>query len=178
MESIEAPVLIVGAGPVGMTAALLLERMGVRAMVVERRTHTQRAPAAHVVNARTFEICRQAGVDMNAVAAASKSPADADFTYWVTKLGGEVLGKLPFERQDDDVLAVTPTPLRNLSQHRFEPILLDALRTAGAAPVRFGDRWDACEQDADGVTSVVTELSTGKTFQVRSRFVVAADGAG
>ena len=50
----------------------------------------------------------------------------------MTRLGGEVLGRLPYERQGDEVLAVTPTPLRNLSQHRFEPILLDAL----AAPRR------------------------------------------
>ena len=178
MQPIDVPVLIVGAGPVGVMTALLLRRLGVAARVVERRDRPQRAPAAHVVNARTFEICRQAGVDMEAIAAAAKPPADAGFTYWVTKLGGEVLGRLPFERQDDDVLALTPTPLRNLSQHRFEPILLDALRASGAQAPHFGERWESAEADADAVTSTVTEIESGRRYEVRSRYLVAADGAG
>ncbi len=176
METVD--VLVVGAGPVGLMTALLLRRLGVDARVVERRSGVQRAPAAHVVNARTFEICRQTGVDMDALAAASQSPADSGATWWVTRLGGEVLGRLPYERQGDDVLAVTPTPLRNLSQHRFEPILLDAVRASGAEPPRYGHRWTSAEADADGVTSQITEVATGRQYAVRSRFVVAADGAG
>lgn len=176
MTTDEVPVLIVGAGPTGLMAALLLRRLGVDACVVERRTGPQRAPAAHVVNARTFEICRQAGVDMDAIAAASASPADAGATLWVTKLGGEVLGRLRFERQDDDVLAHTPTPLRNLAQHRFEPILLDALKDAGAPAPRWGHRWTQATADADGVTS---QIAAGDgTYAIRSRYVIAADGAG
>src|SRR5262245_42878517 len=115
-ERIEVPVLIVGGGPTGVMTALLLRRLGIDALTVERRSGPQRAPAAHVVNARTFEICRQAGVDMDAIDAVAKSPADAGHTYWVTKLGDEILGGLRFERQNDDVLAFTPTPLRHLSQ--------------------------------------------------------------
>src|SRR4051794_12293622 len=111
--------------------AILLARQGVACRVVERRPSLQRAPAAHVVNARTFEICRAAGVDMAALAAVSTPPADGGAVYWMTTLAGEELGRLPFERQDDDVLAVTPTPLRNLSQHEFEPILLATLRGLG-----------------------------------------------
>ncbi len=174
METCE--VLIVGAGPTGTMAALLLHRMGISARVVERRADLQAAPAAHVVNARTFEICRQAGVDMHAIAAACKSPADAGWTRWVTRLGGEVLGSLPFERQGDDTLSLTPTPLRNLSQHRYEPILLDALTRSGAEPVRFGHRWVGATQDAAGVTSSVVDGE--RHYPIRSRYLVAADGAG
>src|SRR5262249_29435377 len=121
---------------------------------------------------------RQAGVDMDAIAAAAKPPTDAGSTYWVTKLGGEVLGCLPFERQDDSVLAVTPTPLRNLSQHRFEPILLDALRASRADAPCFGHRWMSAEVDADGVTSIAREVASGREYEIRSRYVVACDGAG
>jgi 2-polyprenyl-6-methoxyphenol hydroxylase-like FAD-dependent oxidoreductase len=177
MDRIETPVLIVGAGPVGLMAGLLLAQHGIASHIVERRAGAQRAPAAHAVNARTFEICRQAGVDMDAIQAASLDPADAGFTYWVTKLGGEVLGRLPYERQNEEVLAFTPTPLRNLSQHRFEPILLDSLKQSGTAP-RYGHRWDAAEQDEGGVTSRITELETGRVYEVRSRYLLAADGAG
>lgn len=175
MEDVD--VLIVGAGPTGAMLGLLLQRLGVAARIVERRTAPSQAPAAHAINARTFEICRQAGVDMEAIAAASQSPADAGETHWVTRLGGEILGSLPYERQDDDVLSLTPTPLRNLSQHRFEPILLDALRASGAAEPCWGERWTSATQDADGVTSQVTDAS-GRTRQIRSKYLLGADGAG
>ena len=111
-----APVLIVGAGPAGLMSALLLEAQGVETLVVERRDGPQPAPAAHVVNARTFEICRAAGVDMNAVAECSIDPSDGGWVYFQSKLGGRDFGRLPFERQGDDQLSLTPTPLRNLSQ--------------------------------------------------------------
>ena len=175
---LETPVLIVGAGPTGMMAALLLARLGIRSVVVERRDGPQRAPAAHVINARTFEICRAAGVDMAAIAAASRPPADGGVVRWVTTLAGEELGHLPFERQDDAVLAVTPTPLRNLSQHRFEPILLDALRAHPDGEVRYGHAWEDAEQDGDGVTSTVRDAASGTTYEIRSRWLLAADGAG
>jgi len=51
---------------------LLLDRQGLDVVVLERRTEVQPAPAAHVVNARTFEICRAAGVDGDALAAACR----------------------------------------------------------------------------------------------------------
>src|SRR5262245_55758969 len=159
---IEPQALIVGAGPTGVMMALLLRRLGIDARIVERRAGPQRAPAAHCINARTFEICRQAGVDMDAIAAAAKSPADAGYTYWVTKLGGEVIGRLPYERQTEEALAFTPTPLRNLSQHRFEPILLDALRNAGGAAPLYGHRWESATTDADGVTSTITDDAGGR----------------
>ena len=177
MAELDIPVLIVGAGPTGMMLGLLLQRLGVASQIVERRTAPSQAPAAHAINARTFEICRQAGVDMDAIAAASQSPADAGETHWVTRLGGEILGSLPYERQEDAVLSLTPTPLRNLSQHRFEPILLDALRASGAGEPAWGERWTSATQDADGVTSVVTDAS-GRTREIRSRWLLGADGAG
>ncbi|HXJ34819.1 MAG TPA: FAD-dependent monooxygenase [Candidatus Eisenbacteria bacterium] len=175
---LEAPVVIVGAGPSGMAAALLLSRLGIASLVVERRAAPQSAPAAHVVNARTFEIFRSAGVDMKAIAAACQDPADAGQVLWVTTLAGQELGRLPYERQGDDTLAVTPTPLRNLSQHRLEPILLDELRRCSDVRVAHGHEWEGAGQDGDGVTSRIRDRERGEAYEVRSRWLIAADGAG
>jgi 2-polyprenyl-6-methoxyphenol hydroxylase-like FAD-dependent oxidoreductase len=175
---LDVPVLVVGAGPVGMAASILLAQQGVASHLVERRASVQRAPAAHVVNARSFEILRAAGVDAGAIAAACQDPADAGRVRWVTTLAGEELGSLPFERQGDDVLALTPTPLRSLSQHRLEPILLAHLEKQPEASIRFAHEWESATQDAEGVTSHVRDLASGRPLEVRSRWLLAADGAG
>ncbi len=178
MNRIEVPVLIVGAGPVGLMGALLLARHGMRACILDRREEPTRTPAAHVINARTFEICRAAGVDMDAFAPFASDPKDSGQAIWVTSLAGEEVGRLPFERQHDEVLRFTPTPLRNLSQHRFEGVLHDALQKAAGSPVRYRQQWESAEQDEEGVTSRVRDLETDEVYEVRSRYVIACDGAG
>ena len=178
MSRIDVPFLVVGAGPVGMIEAILLANRGRQCVVVERRAGPQTAPAAHVVNARTFEICRQAGLDMRAIEAVCKDPADAGHVRFVTRLSGEEIGHLPFERQGEECLRYTPTPLRNLSQHRFEPILAEILGKLPSVDLRYGWQWEHSEQDESGVTSIVRDLESGETSEVRSRYVIAADGAG
>jgi 2,4-dichlorophenol 6-monooxygenase len=178
MSRSEVPVLIVGAGPVGLMGALLLARLGMEAHVVDRRETPIRAPAAHVVNARTFEICRAAGVDMDAMAAFASDPHDAGQAIWVTSLAGEEIGRLPFERQTGEVLRFTPTPLRNVSQHHFEGVLRETLPKAGASEVQYSQQWEGAEQDEEGVTSRVRDLATNEVHEIRSQYLIACDGAG
>ena len=170
--------LVVGAGPVGLMSGILLSEQGLGSLVLERRDAVQRAPAAHVVNARTLEICRSAGVDMEAVAAVATDPADGGRVHFVTHLTGERLGGHPFERQGDDCLAFTPTPLRNISQHHFEPILLERLRKCAHAEVRYGHRWEGAQQDAAGVTSRVRDLATDEVSAAASCWPRTAPAAG
>lgn len=175
---VDVDVLIVGAGPVGMLGGILASRHGLSSLVVERRDGPQTSPAAHVVNARTYEICRQAGLDMDRIFAAGQSEADAGHVNFVTRLGGDLIGRLPFERQGEACLDSTPTPLRNLSQHRFEPILADELRASPGAELRYRHQWEHSEDTGDGVVSSIVHLDTGDTTRVRSHYVIGCDGAG
>ena len=59
---IEIPVLIVGAGPAGLTLALALARCGVAALTVEKHPSTAHTPRAHIINQRTVEIFRALGI--------------------------------------------------------------------------------------------------------------------
>ncbi len=171
----ETTVLVVGGGPIGLITSILLTRYGIDHVVVERRNEVQPAPAAHVVNARTFEILRGAGVDMDKVQAACQPPEDGAWVRWVTSLAGEELGKVPYERLDrpDSLGSITPTPLRNLSQHRFEPVL----RTHTEALIG-GVEWVSAVQDGDSVTSTVRDVDTGAEFDIRCSWLLATDGAG
>ncbi|MEN9643586.1 MAG: 2,4-dichlorophenol 6-monooxygenase [Actinomycetota bacterium] len=177
-RTIEVAYLVVGAGPVGLTAARLLANAGRQCLVVERRDGPQRNPAAHVVNARTLEIFRQAGFDMAAIASISKPPADAGHVNFVTRLDGRLIGRLPFERQGDECLAHTPTPLRNISQHRLEPLLSAEVAALPTVDLRYRYEWLSGTAHHDHVVSVIRDLDTGEETEVRSAFVLAADGAG
>ena len=167
-------ILIVGAGPVGLTGALIAHELGLSVRIVERRPTAQSAPAAHVINARTFEIWRQIGIDVEKIRSAAQSPEQAGFVHWVTRLGEKVLGTLQYEQQGDDNLSVTPTPLRNLSQHLLEPLLVSELKNRGIS-VEYASTWEAYEDGPDGVISTVA--IGGQNEKISSKWLIACDGA-
>lgn len=178
MERIEVPVLIVGAGPVGVSAGILLGHQGVESWVVDRRDGPHRSPQAHVVNPRTLEICRAVGVDLGEVRRRATARADGGWVRWVTTLAGDELGALPYERQDDAVLVHTPEPIANISQHLFEPVLLERLAREPRARLHYRHQWESAEAGAEGVVSRIRDLAAERVYEVRSEYLFACDGAG
>ena len=77
--SLDVPVLIVGGGPVGLSASLLLARHGARSLLVERHPGTSIHPKARGINVRTMEVFRQAGAE-DAVRAATLDLFRGGFT--------------------------------------------------------------------------------------------------
>ena len=170
--------LVVGAGPVGLMTAILLARHGLRSTVVERFETRHGAPKAHALNPRTLEICRQVGLDVEAMKHAATPMADGGWVRFVTTLAGEEIGVMPYERQDERVREVTPTPLINLAQPLFEDFLLERVADSPLIELRRGLNWTGCTQTADAVTSHLEHVRTGKRTDATTRYVIGADGAG
>ncbi len=172
------PVLIVGAGPVGLCCSRLLSRMGVANRVIERRAGLHTAPQAHVVSARSLEVFRAAGIGAEKLVPAATRLEDQAAVRWVHTLAGPMLGhvELGDPMRAMKMMTSTPTPNLNIAQHRLEPILFEAACEAGA-PVNFEHDWLGATQTAEGVVSTVRNVANGQTDEVSSRFVLACDGA-
>lgn len=176
--SIETQVLIVGAGPVGLLGAQILGRHGIAALIVEKHLQRLDAPKAHALNPRSLEICHAAGLPMDAIHAAATPGAEGGFVHMITTLSEPPFGSLPYERQDDAVRRLTPWPLINIAQPRFEAIVEEHLTSSAAAEIRRGWEWQSCVFDTNGVRSTLVDRASGATQRVHSRYLIAADGAG
>ena len=178
MVTTETEVLVVGAGPVGLLTSLLLEKLGIDYQLIERRSDLHAAPQAHVISSRSLEICRLAGLDVDRIRAAGPGPADTSSIRWVDRLAGRDLGVFSLLSDQASIhrmLTETPTPICNLSQDRFERILFDHLQRADR--VLFNHAWESLSETGDDYLSRV-QGPAGEITEVRSRFVIGADGAG
>ena len=159
--------LIVGGGPVGLAASVLLSDLGVDSLVVERSSATSDHPKAHVVNTRTMEIFRSLGV-ADAVREASIGSTMLGYVRWVRSLAGEELAHLT---RGGGTLPPSPERSTSCAQDRVEQVLLAATAHRRGL-VRFGTEAISVDPDDDGVT---VTFADGR--RQRARYVIAADGA-
>ena len=77
----ESPVVVAGAGPAGLAAAISLARLGVETMLVERRAELSSLPRATVVSLRSMELIRSWGLE-DAVLAGG---VDVEWRGWMAE---------------------------------------------------------------------------------------------
>lgn len=158
-----APVLIVGAGPTGLAAALFLTHRGVKVRIID----TARAPTstskALLVNPRTLEILHDSGV------AARIMTEGTRLTGACLHRGTKIVAAI-------DVLALLPgQPLIGIPQARTEALLIEALHEQGV-DVERGVSLQTLEQDAERVT-LSLQHADGQLETTRAALVFGADGA-
>jgi len=164
------PVLVVGAGLAGLSAAMFLGVHGVRALVVERHPTTSIYPKARGQFPHTMEALRVAGVDRRMIEA---SPPEPGFRIVVAEsVTGRVFNDMHID-DGPDFSALSPAGWANASQERAEPILAERARELGAE-LCFATELVSFTQDADGVTAVLRDERY--TRVVHADYLVAADG--
>ena len=176
LPMLEIPVLIVGGGPVGLTASLLLSRLGVRSLLAERHDGTSRVPKARGINARTMEMYRQLGLEQP-IRDAGLSANATGLIVWTESLAGREIERRVPGRATAKNMAMTPTTNCLCAQDDLEPVLRHHAAAQPLADLRFATECDIEAHDADGATAVLTDRVTGERTTVRARWVIAADGA-
>lgn len=183
-EELKADVLVVGAGPVGLTLAMDLASRGVKVLIAETRRYAEPPNVkCNHVSARTMEQFRRLGVAQKLRDAGLPADYPNDVVFRTSVTGIE-LTRIPIpcrrdrytETEGPDAWWPTPEPPHRINQIFLEPILLE--HTAALPNVTLLNRTQLTdfEQDAEGVTAGATELDTGRTRRIRCRYLVGCDG--
>ena len=172
----ETPVLIVGGGPVGLTASFLLARQGVPSLLVERHPGTAIHPKARGINVRSMEIFRQQGVEA-AIRKAGLPPERTGLIVWARSLAGEEIERRTPWRGRAQAQEISPIGACLCAQDILEPVLRAYAEAQPGATLRFDTELAGFEQDAASVRATLRNRVTGHTEEVSARYMIAADGA-
>jgi len=175
MRPVETEVVVVGAGPVGLTLAVALGQAGVRCTLVERKSAPQFLPKMERCNARTMEIFRRMGLAGKIRAAGLRADVPMD-VYLITAMNRAPLLRHAYPSVDEARRAIDGCtdgslplePYQLISQYTLEPLL--KAEAEKVADVRYGSEFLSLEQDDHGVTAQV-----GKD-RIHCQYLVGCDG--
>jgi 2-polyprenyl-6-methoxyphenol hydroxylase-like FAD-dependent oxidoreductase len=178
----DTQVLIVGAGPVGLTLAIDLGQRGVRAVLIERNDAPLGYPKMERCNPRTMEIFRRLGL-ADTVRAAGYPPDWPMDTYLVFDLMRPPLFKMAHPtvaeakaKRDATMDGSLPLePYQIISQYTLEPLLKSVAEKIPNVDVKFGHELLAFTEDNDGVVAQIKK-SNGETVTIRAQYLVGCDG--
>ena len=176
MTHLRTQVVIVGAGPTGLTLALLLARLGVRSALVERNSAPQPHPAACILNTRTMEVFREIAID-KAILERCQNVFDRANIFWVTSLSGHELGRCSALPDDiASMLALSPVHATHFPQNRLEPLLWQRVTETPLIDFHPGAECTEVGQTDLGVDCSIA-AGSGDISSISGDYFVACDGA-
>ncbi|MDH5411497.1 MAG: FAD-dependent monooxygenase, partial [Alphaproteobacteria bacterium] len=179
---LDTQVLIVGAGPVGLTLANDLGRRGVRCTIIEQKEAPQFLPKMERCNARSMEIFRRMGLADKIRAAGLRGDVPMD-VFVILAMDRPPLLHLPYPSVDQARAEVAASedgsmplePYQLISQYTLEPLLKAEAEKLSSVTVRYGCEFISAAQDEGGVNATVRTLD-GKTETIRAAYMVGCDG--
>jgi 2-polyprenyl-6-methoxyphenol hydroxylase-like FAD-dependent oxidoreductase len=175
-NGVDVPVLIVGAGPVGLGLAIDLGWRGVPCLIVEQGEGTFVFPRANAVNVRTMEICRRWGIaaEVRGVAISPNFPHTA---LYVTSLAGHEIGRVERAAHGgNQPSAFSPERPQRCNQMFFDPILRRRAESLPNVEIRNRTRFESLKQESNRVTATVSDIVTGNTHEISARHLIACCG--
>jgi len=178
-------VLIVGAGPVGLTLAIDLAWRDIDVTLVERR-HAGEAPEpkCNHVSARSMEVFRRLGIaaKLRSVGLPEDYPNDVSYR---TSFAGTEFARIHIPCRRDryadktgpDGLWPTPEPPHRVNQTFLEPVLFEHAVALPRVTILNRTQVESFEQSNADVVATARNLDTGETVRIASRYLVGCDGA-
>jgi putative polyketide hydroxylase len=174
-EMRDTEVVIVGAGPSGLTAAIALARQGVETLVLERRLRPSREPRATGISTSTMELMRSWGLE----AELREGDLDVELRPWVAEtLAAAAAGHAEdagFPSREQSAL-ISPTAPAAIPQDHLEPVLERHVRSAPTARVERGVEVTKIRHVPDGVVVTVRDADGTRERDIRARYLTGADG--
>ena len=167
MEKNALPVVIAGAGPVGMVAAADLVRQGVPVTVLEAGAELSGESRASTFHPPTLDMLDDLGFAKTLIAQGLKAPQ----VQYASMIDGQ-LGTFDFA----DIADLTRHPFRlQAEQFKLTRIILEALHDNPLFNIRFGAELKGLKQDQQGVDLTFTGPNGDETL--RCAWLIGADGA-
>jgi 2,4-dichlorophenol 6-monooxygenase len=184
VSDVQTQVLIVGGGGAGLTASMLLSKLGVESLLVSRLPETSILPKAHVLNQRCMEVFDEVGV-AEAIYRRGTPAENMRRVAWYAGLAGRhdgygrSIGTIEsWGAGYADPMYVEASGYRsaNLPQIRLEPLLRARSEELNPGGLRFHHELVALTDHGDGVMATVRNRDDGSEYVVRARYVIGADG--
>ncbi len=185
MTNLKTPVLVVGAGPVGLTAALDLASRGVDVVVADIRPagDPPNVKCNHV-SARSMEVFRRLGVVQQVRDAGLPADFPNDCSYRTTATGIE-LSRIEIPGRATRYTATggpdtwwpTPEPPHRINQIYLEPILFACAAAQPRITIMSRTEIVSIVQDDSHVVARARALDSDEQFEIEAAFVVGCDGA-
>jgi 2-polyprenyl-6-methoxyphenol hydroxylase-like FAD-dependent oxidoreductase len=169
----QIPVLIVGGSLVGLSSATFLAARGVRSVLVERHESTSIHPRAMGLSPRSMELFATVGL-ADPLRAAEPIEVVNTGILQVESVAGQELGWIDTPKPSD-ISAISPSGWMFCAQDKVEPILRRHAEDLGA-DLRFGRELVSFEQNGEGVSARVRDLSSGAEETILAEHLIAADG--
>ncbi|WP_127806930.1 FAD-dependent monooxygenase [Hydrogenophaga sp. NH-16] len=160
-----APVVVAGAGPIGLVTALALAQQGVRCVVLEAERQVSEGSRAIAFTRRSMEILQQVGVAHRVTE--NGLPWNCGNSFY----RGQRVFRMENPHDPDDRFA----PLINIQQQYLEQYLVEACDAHSLVELRWGNKLVSFGQDASGATLQV-DTAEGP-YTLKTDWLVAADGA-
>jgi len=184
---IEIPVLIVGAGPVGLALAADLGSRNVACLLVETRTEVTAHPRATLLGARSMELYRRLGLAPSILEAGLPLEFDYDIIF-ATRLATRKLYHYSSpsprayleeaERGTNEIYDSSWTPYFKvqIGQQALEPVVRDFVLDLPELRLRYGWELASFSQDDSGVNALLRDVRSGAQQRVRAQYLVGCDG--